>query len=131
MDMEISFPGGKRVEAKYDGFIVKTDQPITNGGSGSAPSPLDLFLASIGTCTGYYVLSFCLKNNIPTENIQLTAHFRRNPETHLVENVQIDIHVPKNFPEKYKNAVVKAADVCSVKKHLENPPTIEITLISS
>lgn len=131
MDMEISFPGGKRVEAKYGEFIVKTDQPVTDGGSGSAPSPFDLFLVSIGTCTGFYVLSFCLRNNIPTQKIQLTVRFQRNPGTHLVENVHIDIYVPKDFPEKYKNAVVKAADTCSVKKHLQNPPTIEIKLVSS
>ena len=130
MDMEISFPGGKRVEATYGGFTIQTDQPVADGGSGSAPSPFDLFLASIGTCTGFYVLSFCLRNNIPTDNIRLTAHFQRNPGTHLVENVRIDIHVPKDFPEKYKNAVVKAADLCSVKRHLQNPPTIDIKLVS-
>jgi len=128
--MEISFPGGKKVEAKYGGFTIKTDQPVADGGTGSAPSPFDLFLASIGTCTGFYVLSFCLRNNISAEKIQLTAHFQRNPETHLVENVHIDIHIPKDFPEKYKNAVVKTADVCSVKRHLQNPPTIEIKLVS-
>jgi putative redox protein len=131
MNMEISFPGGERVEAKYGRFTIKTDQPAADGGSGSAPSPLDLFLASIGTCTGFYVLSFCLRNNIPTENMRLTARFQRNPGTHLVENVHIDINIPKDFPEKYKNAVVKAADLCSVKKHLQNPPTIETKLISS
>jgi ribosomal protein S12 methylthiotransferase accessory factor len=130
MDMEISFPGGKRVEASYGGFTVQTDQPVDDGGFGSAPSPFDLFLVSIGTCTGFYVLSFCLRNNIPTENIRLTAHFQRNPGTHLVENVRIDIHVPKDFPEKYKNAVMKAADLCSVKRHLQNPPTIDIKLVS-
>jgi putative redox protein len=131
MYMEISFSGGKKVEAKYGGFTIETDQPVVDGGSGSAPSPLDLFLASIGTCTGYYVLSFCLKNNIPTENIRITVHFKRNLETHLVENIHIAIHIPKDFPEKYKNAVVKSADVCSVKKHLQNPPMIEIKLVSS
>jgi putative redox protein len=130
MDMEISFPGGKRVEAKYRGFSIKTDQPIADGGFGSAPSPFDLFLASIGTCTGFYVLSVCLRNNIPTENIRLNVDFERNQGTHLVENVRIDIHIPKDFPEKYKNAVVKAADLCSVKRHLQNPPTIDIKLVS-
>jgi len=127
--MEIRFPGGKKVEALFNGFTVTTDQPVADGGSGSAPSPFDLFLASIGTCTGYYVLSFCQKNNIPMENIRLAAHFQRNPGTHLVENVRIDIHVPKDFPEKYKNAVIKAADVCTVKRHLKNPPQIDIAVV--
>jgi ribosomal protein S12 methylthiotransferase accessory factor len=130
MDMEIRFPGGKKVEAQYGGYTIKTDQPVAEGGSGTAPSPFDLFLASIGTCTGYYVLSFCQKNSIPIENMKLTASIQRNPGTHLVENIRIDIHIPKEFPEKYKNAVVKAADTCSVKKHLQNPPTIEIKLVS-
>lgn len=131
MDMKITFPGGKKVQADNHGFTVITDQPVTEGGSGAAPAPFDLFLASIGTCTGYYVLSFCQRNNIPTENIHLSAHFERNPDTHLVEDVHIEIHVPKEFPEKYKKAVVKAADICTVKRNLQNPPTIEIKLVSS
>lgn len=128
MNMEISFSGGKTVDATYDGFRVQTDQPVVDGGSGSAPSPFDLFLVSIGTCTGFYVLSFCQRNNIPTDAIRLNARFESNPETHLIQNVHIDIHVPKEFPEKYKNAVVKAAGLCTVKRNLKNPPEIEITL---
>jgi len=129
MEMEIRFPTGKKVEALFDDFIVTTDQPVADGGSGSAPSPFDLFLASIGTCTGYYVLSFCQKNNIPTEKMNLTARFLRSPTTHLVENIQIDIKVPREFPEKYKNAVIKAAEVCTVKRHLEQPPRIDLKVI--
>lgn len=129
MDMEIRFPGGKKVEALFDEYTVMTDQPIVDGGSGVAPSPFELFLASIGTCTGFYVLSFCQRNDIPTEKMKLTARFLRNPTTHLVEHVRIDIHVPKDFPEKYKNAVVKAADVCTVKRHLEQPPKIDISIV--
>jgi ribosomal protein S12 methylthiotransferase accessory factor len=129
MDMEIRFPGGKKVEALFNDFMVKTDQPVVDGGSGSAPSPFDLFLASIGTCTGYYVLSFCQKNNIPTEKMKLIARFQRNPTTHLVENIHIDIQVPQEFPQKYTNAVIKAAGVCAVKRHLEQPPQIDIKVI--
>jgi putative redox protein len=131
MEMEIRFPGGKKVDAHYGGFTLKTDQPVDEGGSGSAPSPFDLFLASIGTCTGYYVLSFCQKNNIPTEKLRLTASIQRNSGTHLVESIRIDIHVPKDFPEKYKNAVVKAADACAVKRHLDKPPKINIIVASN
>jgi ribosomal protein S12 methylthiotransferase accessory factor len=129
MEMEIRFPGGMRVEASFDEYTVTTDQPVTDGGSGSAPSPFDLFLASIGTCIGYYVLSFCQKNNIPTEKMKLIARFQRNPTTHLVENIHIDIQVPQEFPQKYTNAVIKAAGVCAVKRHLEQPPQIDIKVI--
>ncbi|DAC73240.1 MAG TPA: osmotically inducible protein OsmC [Thermoplasmata archaeon] len=126
MEMEIRFPDGKKVEALFGDFTVRTDQPIVDGGSGTAPSPFDLFLASIGTCTGYYVLSFCQKNNIPTENITLHASMQRNPKTHLVERCDITIRIPDDFPQKYEKAVIKAAETCTVKRHLQNPPTIDI-----
>jgi putative redox protein len=129
MDMKIRFPGGKKVDAEFDGLTVHTDQPVEDGGTGSAASPFDVFLASIGTCTGYYVLSFCQKNNIPTQDITLHAHFDWNEHLHLVETITIDISVPKEFPEKYKNAVIKAADACTVKRHLAKPPTIKLTLV--
>jgi putative redox protein len=126
MEMEIRFPGGKKVEALFDEYTVKTDQPVADGGLGTAPAPFDLFLASIGTCTGYYVMSFCQKNNIPTQNITLHASMRRNQRTHLVEHCDITIRVPNDFPKKYENAVIKAAEVCTIKRNLQNPPQINI-----
>jgi putative redox protein len=130
MDMILSFPGGKKVEATYHGFQILTDQPVVDGGTGSAPAPFDLFLTSIVTCTGYYVLSFCQKNEIPTEDIRLHAQFQWNAEAHLVDEIRIEVHVPKDFPEKYRNAVIKAAAVCSVKRNLQHPPKIDIILAS-
>ena len=59
MEIIIDFPGGAKVDAHFSGFTVKTDQSPKGGGEGSAPSPFSLFLASIGTCAGIYVLGFC------------------------------------------------------------------------
>ncbi len=58
MEMIIDFPGGAKVDAHFGNFTVKTDQPMSGGGDGSAPSPFDIFLSSIGTCAGIYVLGF-------------------------------------------------------------------------
>jgi len=126
MEMKISFPGGKKVDADYKGFTIKTDQPIREGGEGAAPEPFSLFIASIGTCTGLYVLSFCQKRNIPTDNITLLLQLEKNKETHMIEKISIKIQVPEDFPESYKKAVLKTANLCTVKKHLEKPPEIEI-----
>ena len=52
-EMEISFPGGQKVDAQYRGLTIKTDQPVEDGGDESAPTPFSLFLASLGTCAGY------------------------------------------------------------------------------
>ncbi|MDA8242639.1 MAG: osmotically inducible protein OsmC, partial [Elusimicrobia bacterium] len=57
-EMEITFPGGKKVNALWHGFEIATDQPKSSGGDNSAPAPFDLFLASLGTCAGIFVLGF-------------------------------------------------------------------------
>src|SRR6056297_1361127 len=124
--MDICFPEGKKVNAKFDDFEIKTDQSVYSGGTGEAPDPFSLFLSSIGTCTGIYVLRFCQKRNIPTDSLKLVLKTKENEKTGLVEKINITIHAGKEFPQKYKNAVLKVASLCTVKKHLENPPKVNL-----
>ena len=100
--------------------------PQTMGGENSAPSPFALFLAALGTCAGYYVLSFCRQRGIPTKDIRLIQSTEKNPTTKLVAKIKVDIQLPAGFPEKYRAAMIKAADQCAVKKHLQHPPAVEI-----
>ncbi len=125
MDMEISFPGKMRVDASYRGFVIQTDQPVHSGGDESAPAPFDLFLASLGTCAGVYVLSFLQQRGLPTDGAGLVMRHERDPETKLVSKVSMEIRVPEGFPEKYRDAVIRAAETCAVRRHLDNPPAFE------
>ena len=127
MEMLVNFPGGKRVTSIYKGFTVETDQPPGEGGDGSAPEPYDLFLSSMGTCAGVYIVYFCESRNIPTQGISMSLRFERNESSHLVEKIAMEIRLPPNFPEKYRKAVVRAAEMCTVKRTLTHPPEIEIT----
>ena len=124
--MDICFPEGQKVNANFDDFEIKTDQSVYSGGTGEAPDPFSLFLSSIGTCTGIYVLRFCQKRNIPTDSLKLVLKTQENKKTGLVEKIDITIHAGKDFPKKYKNAVLKVASLCTVKKQLENPPSINL-----
>ena len=128
MDMEINFPGGKKVDAVYKGFTIKTDQPEQEGGEGISPESFSLFLASIGTCTGVYALNFCQKRNINTDGLKLILRIEKNQETHMINKISMEIQVPKDFPDNYKNAIIKTAGLCTVKKHLEKPPDIDISV---
>ena len=127
MDMKITFPGGKKVNADFNEFTHKTDQPITRGGEGTAPEPFTLFLSSIGTCAGIYVLGFCQQRGIDTEGMEIIQKMKFNPFTGMIDKINLDINLPEGFPEKYKKAVINSANLCAVKKHLENPPQFEIT----
>ena len=127
MEMLIDFPGGARVDAHFSQFTVKTDQPPQGGGQNSAPTPFATFLASLGTCAGIYVLGFCRQRGIPTDGIRLLQRMESNPLTGMVSRITLDIQLPPDFPEKYREAVIRSAEQCAVKKHFEHPPAIEVS----
>jgi ribosomal protein S12 methylthiotransferase accessory factor len=122
MELEIVLPGGDRVDARAAGRVIATDQ------DGPAPSPFELFLASIGTCAGSYVSRFCRKRNIPTEGIRILQHMRLGTDGKHIERIELEVELPPDFPARYRQAVIRAADQCTVKDHLERPPVIEIAL---
>jgi len=127
MEMEVTFPGGARVDASFGPYVVRTDQPPAEGGEGSAPTPFALFLASFGTCAGVYVLGFLRKRSLPTDGVKLIERAHRDPGTGMTDQVEIEILLPAGFPEKYREAIVRAAEQCAVKKHLEKPPAILVS----
>jgi ribosomal protein S12 methylthiotransferase accessory factor len=127
MEMSIRLQGDKKVAAEFKGFTIATDQPPDSGGGGGAPSPFDLFLASLGTCAGFYIQSFCQKRGIPTQGITILQKMDLDPEKHLVTRIAIEVVLPKDFPEKYQAGLVAAANLCTVKKHLQQPPRIELS----
>jgi ribosomal protein S12 methylthiotransferase accessory factor len=125
MEMIIDFPAGAKVDAHFGSFTVQTDQPPPSG-EASAPTPFELFLASLGTCAGIYVVGFCRKRGIPTEGIRIIQRSHANPETGMVEKVDLEIQVPPSFPREYYSALVRSAELCKVKKTLEQPPQFEV-----
>jgi putative redox protein len=124
--MKVSFPGGKRVDAEYHGFTIRTDQPPKAGGEGLAPQPFDLFLASIATCAGIYVKGYCDTRHIAADGLELRMDVERDGKTHRVARLAIEIVLPAGFPAKHRDAVVRAAELCSVKKHIFAPPAFEV-----
>lgn len=127
MEMVIDFPGGARVDAHFGPYTVKTDQPTIGGGEGSAPTPFALFLSSMGTCAGIYVLGFCKQRGLSTDGIRIIQRVLPSPiHPGMVGTVQFEIQVPPDFPEKYYNALIRSAEQCAVKKHLEIPPEFEV-----
>lgn len=126
MDIRISFPGGKRVDASFGDRVVQTDQAPAHGGEGSAPEPFELFLASLATCAGVYVLGFCQARNIPTDGIEIVQSSERDPETSRLTKVGISISVPPDFPQQYVQVLERVAAKCAVKRVIDSPPEFSI-----
>jgi ribosomal protein S12 methylthiotransferase accessory factor len=125
MDIKVNFPGGKRVDATFGKHVVRTDQPVEGGGEDSAPAPFDLFLASLATCAGIYVVGFCQSRNIPLDGIDLVQRHEHD-ELGQLTGIEIELTLPASFPEKYRQAVVNAAAKCKVKKVIAAQPPITV-----
>ena len=128
MDIAVTFPGGKRVDAQIGEFRIATDQPRELGGEGSAVAPYDLFLASIATCAGIYALGFCQARGLPTEGLALVQSHELDEKTHLLRNVRIELTLPAKFPERYRAAILRAMENCKVKKTIAATPSFEVAL---
>ena len=130
--MTVTFPGGKRVDASYNGFEIETDQAVDSGGDGSAPEPFDYFPASPATCPGIYILGSGQKRGISHEGVRLVQSWEHDEKSRRLTTIRINIEVPPGFPEKYHKALVRTAAQCSVKKTLEKPPEFVVeTVINS
>ena len=130
-EMIVTLPGGKRVDTQIGKHVLRTDQPASAGGEDSAPTPFDLFLASLGTCAGIFVAGFCQKRGLPTEGIRIAQRNHFDPESGLLVRVELDVVVPPGFPEKYLEALVRVADQCKVKKAIQAQPVFEVKAVVS
>jgi ribosomal protein S12 methylthiotransferase accessory factor len=128
MDIELSFPGGKRVVAQVGAHRIETDQPLELGGQDAAPAPFDLFLTSIATCAGIYALGFLQARGLSTEGLKLRQHVDYDDSTHLPVRVRLELALPPDCPEKYRAAVLRAVENCKVKKTIAAQPSFEVTL---
>lgn len=127
MEFVIDFPGGAKVDAHFGEYTVHTDQPPQGGGEGSAPTPFAVFLASVGTCAGIYVLGFCKQRGLPVDGVRIVQRMHSSPMSHgLIERLELEIQVPESFPEKYHEALIRSASQCLVKRHFETPPQFDI-----
>lgn len=129
--MEVSFPGGMKVETTYCGHRIRTDQPAKLGGEDSAPAPFDLFLASLATCAGFFVLRFCQQRDIPAEGIRVIQRHEMTEDRKELKKAVISIHTPPDFPAKYHGALARSVDQCTVKRSIAATPELLVEVSSA
>ncbi|MCU7837866.1 MAG: OsmC family protein [Candidatus Thiodiazotropha sp. (ex Lucinoma annulata)] len=127
--IQVEFPGGKCIEAKVGAFTIQTDQPTKYGGEASAPAPFDLFLASLATCAGIYAWNFCESRKLSTQGLGLRMECIDDEKKKMIVQIKFHLSLPEGFPEKYRSGIVRAMELCAVKRHMQDTPefTIEVT----
>ncbi len=125
-EIRVTLGEGLKVSAEVKGFTVDTDQPVHQGGSGTAPSPFDYFLASIATCAGFYALAFCKERGIPYDRLGVVMRTERGEVSKMIDRITIEVSLPPDFPARYRFALVKAIEHCTVKNHILRAPEFAV-----
>lgn len=126
--IEVSFPGGKGIDAKVGDFHIRTDQPAKYGGEASAPAPFDLFLASLATCAGIFAWNFCETRNISRQGLGLQMESVYDENQKVIGEIRFHLTLPQGFPVKYRDGIVRAMEQCTVKRHMQQSPSFSIVL---
>lgn len=123
-EVVVTFPEGKSVEASYKDFIIRHGD-WGDCHEGSVPSPFDLFVVALATCTASNVLAFMSHRDIPAEEARVIMRRHTDREKKMIAKFSFEVLLPADFPEKYLRAIHRAADVCAVKQHMLTPPEFE------
>lgn len=126
--IDVEYRGGMSVAALIEGRAIVTDQPVKDGGQDAAPSPFDLFLAALATCAGLYAQRFCESRSLSTEGLGLRVTCTYADKGFHVEAMDFALTLPEGFPEKYRDALLRAVDLCTVKKHIVTPPRFSVRI---
>lgn len=120
-ELIITLDGRRRITAHIGGHQIRTDQPVSNGGEDSAPSPFDVFLASLGTCAGIFVQGFCATRGIDTSGIRIHEWPLYDAQGTL-KSVELAIDLPGGFPQRYREPLLRVIEQCSVKRAIAAKP---------
>lgn len=128
-NLTVHFTDSKAIETEVGGHSIKTDMPPERGGEGSAPTPTQLFMTSLASCTAYYALEFCKMRKIETTGMKFEMHCDWDEKTQRYTRFAMELTLPEGFPEKYKKAIVRTMDSCFIKKHVLTPPEFVLTAV--
>lgn len=121
---------GAKVDTVVNGrFSIMADQPAPFGDD-DAPTPFDIFLAGIASCTAFFAQRYCRKWKLPHEGIAVELEPVYN-DKHLLADVKMKLKVPAGFPADHLPGLLKNASNCLVKKTMETPPEISVELLTA
>ena len=131
MKITVKPTGQMRMDIEVGGFVVKTDLPEDKGGEGTAPNPFQILLVSIAACSSLYALGFFQKRGLSTEGLEMEQHHEFDEAGARLTKVLTTVKLPAQFPEKYRDALLRSVEKCKVRQTILDPPEFEVTTSSA
>lgn len=118
--------GGDRFDINVRGHVIRTDQPASDGGEDTGPTPTELFIASLAGCVAFYARRYLRRHDLPTEGLAVEADFRMGSRPARVDRIEVRLTAPAGMPEERRGALLAVASHCTVHNSLMTAPGISV-----
>lgn len=124
--MVITHEGGVKFTAQIRQHRVTVDQPLRGGGDDSAPMPLELLGASLGTCVALYVQQFCHTRGLKYEGMRVEV----DPQGAQGRIGRFDVRVvlPEPLPPQYEQMLERVAKSCPAHNTLAHGAEVAVEI---
>jgi putative redox protein len=119
---------GDRFAIGIRDHLITVDQPTADGGQDTAPTPTELFVASLASCVGFYARRYLARHHLPTTGLTVTADYTMGTRPARVTDIRVDIDVPDGVPADRREALLAVASHCTVHNTLADDPQVTIAL---
>jgi uncharacterized OsmC-like protein len=126
--VRVDYEGGDRFRIAVRQHTVTVDQPASDGGEDTAPTPTELFIASLASCVAFYARRFAARHGIPTDGLAVTAEFSMASHPARVGEITLQLHVPVELSPEQQASILAVTSHCTVHSTLMQPPEVRIEL---
>jgi putative redox protein len=126
--VRVDYESGDRFRIAVRQHTISVDQPVSDGGEDTAPSPTELFVASLASCVAFYARRFAARHDIPTDGLAVTAGFSMASHPARVGEITLQLHVPAELSPEQQASLLAVTSHCTVHSTLMQPPEVRIEL---
>jgi len=127
--MDVRFVAGEAYEVAVRGHRLRVDQPAEAGGQDSAPTPTELFVASLATCVAFYAGRFLTRHGYSRDGLAVSVGYEMASDRPArVGGIRLTVRVPAGLPPERWAALRAVISHCTVHNSLARPPSVIIDL---
>lgn len=120
--------GGDRFDISVRGHSIRTDQPDSDGGEDTGPTPTELFIASLAGCVAFYARRYLDRHGLPTDGLAVEADFGMGSRPARVARIEVRLTIPAGVPAERREALLAVASHCTVHNTLMTVPEITVAI---